>query len=62
LKTGNEDRTSLGSFGEAGEGEDEWEWFIAVWLFARTRLDEAEALINPTTPVANESNSQPPQR
>ena len=30
-----------------------------VWLFARTQLDEAEALINPASTAANESNSQP---
>jgi len=33
-----------------------------VWLFARIQLDEAEALIKPLSPVANESDSQPRPR
>ena len=33
-----------------------------VWLFARVQLDEAEALINPVSPSANESHSQQQNR
>jgi tetratricopeptide (TPR) repeat protein len=33
-----------------------------VWLFARIQLDEAEALIRPASPAANEPNSQQQER
>jgi len=33
-----------------------------VWLFARIQLEEAEALINPASPAATQSNSQPQER
>ncbi|MEJ0091731.1 MAG: serine/threonine-protein kinase [Limisphaerales bacterium] len=33
-----------------------------VWLFARIQLDEAEALVNPPSPAADNSNSQPQAR